>query len=91
MDRLEGVESDDELAQRPLAVIIATILNDFGVTGLNDANGATQLIPADIAALYHCATGLVASRLAGVPAIPPVDGGEADAIRPRGATGCRDP
>jgi hypothetical protein len=94
MDRMEGLEaleSDDELAQRPLATIIATILRDFGVTGLHDGHGAPHLTPADIAALYDYAADLAAARQTGVPANRPVEVGEADAMRRRGATGCRDP
>jgi hypothetical protein len=91
MEGLEALESDDELAQRPLAAIIATILRDFGVTGPHDGHGAPHLAPADITALYDYAADLAAARQTGVPANRPVEVGEADAMRRRGATGCRDP
>jgi hypothetical protein len=94
LDALEGMErleSCDELAQRPLVEIIATILSDFGVTGLNDGDGAPQLAPADIAALYEYATGLAVSRQAPSQGGLPASGAAADAMHRNGATGCRDP
>jgi hypothetical protein len=91
IDRVEGVESDDELAQRPLPEIIATILSDFGVTGLNGADGCPPITPADVAALYECATGLVAARRAGDAGGWPMDRGAAAGMSRDGATGCRDP
>jgi hypothetical protein len=93
LDRLEGLEPEDELAGRPLRAVVAAILKDFGVA-TPGWDGAMCGLAAENAA----PTG-DAARPAG-PVMKPhgaagtgsaAGGGEPGAIRLNGATGCRDP
>jgi hypothetical protein len=90
LDRLEGVESEDELAGRTLRAVIASILKAFGVATLPGVDGATGLTAACAAPGASGAVPVAPGHGWTGPAWPE-EGAEAHAMRPHGATGCRDP
>jgi hypothetical protein len=87
LEALEALEPAYDVEGRSLGDIIGMILQGFGVPALDDVDRYTHLTPKEIGELYaggaapgHNATGDRADGRAG-----------ADAMRPIGATGCRDP